>query len=104
MSQTVLNATFLLCCAVLAVVPCYFVIHKVYQDGLIGRIGLLGISFTAATYVMAWFDYEEWPDFPFEADLQEVMMFGFAAIFLVWHLFRFHSRVVRSASRPLESR
>lgn len=104
MTQIVLSAVFLACCIVLAVVPCYFVVNKVYEDGLIGRIGLLGISFTAASYVLAWFDYDEWPDFPFEPDLQEAMMFGFAAMFLVWHLFRFHRRVVRNAGRALEPR
>jgi divalent metal cation (Fe/Co/Zn/Cd) transporter len=83
-------------CAVLAAIPLAFIFHNVYEDGLIGRAGLAGISFSAALLLLAWFDYDAFPIFPFYESLPllvlEVMFF---AVFLMWHLFRFHRRVLR---------
>lgn len=85
-----MNTLFLLACSVLFVVPVVFVTHSVYEDGFFGRIGLLGISFAAATFILEWFGGEEYEVLP-----QTVMMATAFALFLVWHLFRFHRRVLR---------
>ena len=92
--MTVLDAIFLAACFFLFLIPLYFVMHKVYEDGLIGRIGLLGISFSAAAFILSWMDNSDWPVFPYELAPQDVMMVVAFAVFLVWHLLRFHRRVV----------
>lgn len=83
---------FMGCCAVLFVVPLVFVSHRVYQDGVFGRIGLCGISFSAATFLLEWL----WNDVEYELMGQTVALALSFTVFLVWHLFRFHCRVVRS--------
>lgn len=84
-----MNTVFLIACAILVVEPLYFVVHNVYEDGLFGRIGLLGVSFSAATYLLEYFDGGE-----FEVMPQTALMVSAFAVFLTWHLFRFHRRVV----------
>ena len=82
---------FLLCCVVLAVVPPYFVWNKVYNDGVFGRIGLLGISFFAFLFLFAALDEQD--------HRLTFITFGFVAsvaLFLVWHLIRFHRRIDKS--------
>ena len=81
---------FLLACVVLFVVPVYFVLNDVYEDGLVGRVGLLGISFSAATFILEWANGEQYTLLP-----QTVFMTCMFAWFLVWHLCRFHLRVMR---------
>lgn len=88
-----MNAVFLIACAVLTAVPLYFVWHKVYEDGLFGRVSLLGISFSAFTFVIEWAEADGFDVLP-----QTVMFFTFVAVFLVWHLLRFHRRVVLKGS------
>lgn len=83
-------AAFLAACLILFVVPLVFVLHGVYEDGLIGRIFLLGISFSAATFLMEWFLGDE----EYEVLPQTVLMTVAFAGFLVWHLFRWHRKVV----------
>ena len=85
-----MNLIFLVACAVLFVVPVYFVLNDVYEDGLIGRIGLLGISFAAATFILEWANGEQYELLP-----QTIFMTVMFAVFLVWHLTRFHLRVLR---------
>lgn len=89
-----MNAIFLGSCFVLVVVPLVFVVHSVYQDGFFGRIGLLGIAFFSATYLLEWFFGDE----EYEMSPQTVMLVACFAIFLCWHLFRFHRRVLRSTT------
>jgi len=77
-------------CVVLFVVPIYFVWNKVYKDGIIGRGSLLAISFTASTFLMQaiatnFACYEVLP--------QTIAFVVSFAVFLVWHLFRFHTRI-----------
>lgn len=82
---------FLTSCAILTFVPLLFVINRVYQDGIFGRLGLLGISFASSTYliekVLVGTRYDVLP--------QTAAFFAFVAVFLCWHLFRFHVRVLR---------
>lgn len=90
-----MSAAFLIACGVLFVVPISFVVHKVYDDGLVGRIGLLGVSFSAALFLLhalagALDDKVE--KLPVPPGM--VLMACCFAIFLVWHLFRFHRRVL----------
>lgn len=77
------------CCAVLMVVPVVFVLHKVYEDGFFGRCGLLGISFTSATFLLEWWSGEEYQMLP-----QTVALVLAFTVFICWHLIRFHIRIV----------
>ena len=81
---------FLSSCVVLAVVPVVFVANRVYQDGIVGRVALLAISFAADMYLL---------DFTFGVRYtvlpQTAFFFAAVALFLCWHLWRFHRRVLR---------
>ncbi len=99
-----MNFIFLFACAVLLIVPLIFVVNEVYEDGLFGRIGLLGISFSAATFLLSYADGQDYVLLP-----QTVFMACSFAIFILWHLLRFHLRVLRkqkqndSAERKLHT-
>lgn len=76
---------------VLFVVPILFVWNEVYQDGLVGRFALVTISLSAIIFgfKIASRDVSYlWPE-------TQLMIIAFA-IFLCWHLWRFHSRVLTS--------
>lgn len=94
MVLTTLSFLFAFICCVLMIVPAVFIFHNVYEDGLFGRIGLAAISFGAVVMLSAWMDAEGW-DFPFY-EVVPVLCFEMAAtaLFLCWHLVRFHLRVV----------
>ena len=81
-------AVFLACCLITAVIPVYFVFcNKVYKDGVFGRISLLGISFFATLFLFSALDDHDYR--------MTFITAGFVcntALFLVWHLFRFHRR------------
>lgn len=72
------------------VVAYVFISHSVYDDGLIGRIGLAGIGGTSALVVMQ-------AVFGQGLIIQPVVALQAAAFagFMVWHLFRFHARVLK---------
>ena len=72
------------------VVAYVFISHSVYDDGLIGRIGLAGIGGTSALVVMQ-------AVFGQGLIIQPVVALqaGAFAGFLVWHLTRFHSRILK---------
>ena len=76
---------------VLVLVPLYFIGHRVYRDGVFGRIGLAGISASAGL---------TWNEIVFGgADYMSLlffvtMFFVSVAIFIGWHLLRWHRRVV----------
>lgn len=77
--------------AVLIVVPAWFILHDVYDDGIVGRASLGGVILAAAVLLMQAVDAAPTP--PAAA----VLLIGSFAVFLVWHLFRFHRRVLRRA-------
>lgn len=77
----------LVACAVLFVVPVLFVWNEVYEDGFWGRLGLTGISFSAM--VMGVKIYQN----GFAWHETTILLVSFA-IFLTWHLVRFHTRVL----------
>jgi len=82
---------FLASVAILFIVPVTFVWNKVYDDGFIGRLALIGISFSSFIFALKIFSRgmnHPWPE-------TMLMMTSFA-VFLVWHLFRFHRRVLMS--------
>ncbi len=81
---------FTIACIVLFVVPPLFVWHQVYQDGLFGRLGLLGISFFAFLVLGETVGGESYGTSP-----EVALLVASFALFLVWHLFRFHSRVLK---------
>lgn len=75
---------------VLVAIPFWFICHKVYKDGVVGRIALAGIVFNASIILMLTF-IDGWTyDLPYEV----TMLIACFAVFTCWHLARFHSRVV----------
>ena len=84
-------AIFYLTCIVLMIVPPIFVYHKVYKDGVVGRIALLGLSLVALLFLLDRLDPKGG-----SYDLSALTVSGFVLFttFLVWHLIRFHRRVV----------
>lgn len=93
------SVVFAVICAALVGIPLAFIFHNVYEDGLIGRIGLSGVSGTSAVFLLVWFDHYEWPLFPFWNMVPLfVVQSAFYALFLIWHLFRFHRRVLRRSA------
>ena len=85
-----LDAIVFIALIVLFIVPATFVWHDVYQDGVFGRIGLCGISLFAFIRLALTLQGSD-RSIPVEVELLIVA----AAVFLVWHLFRFHSRALR---------
>ena len=83
------EAIFLISCTILALVPLLFVVNKVYQDGVLGRMALLAISFSSWTYLIEKALGVEYNVLP-----QTAFFFGSTAVFLCWHLWRFHRRVL----------
>lgn len=79
----------------LVAVPVAFVCNDVYKDGVFGRAGLVVIALFAFIRLCRMLDGTA-PDAPLELDF---MVIG-VAVFIVWHLFRFHRRVLRSKSDP----
>jgi hypothetical protein len=84
------QAIFLVACAVLFVVPLVFVVNDVYEDGILGRGSLLAISFASGIYLG---EQVFGPGY-YMPPLGVVLVSAFA-VFLVWHLFRFHRRVLK---------
>lgn len=87
------ESIFMVCCLILVIVPLVFVSSKVYKDGFFGRCGLLGIAFSAATFLLEWLGGEH-----YEMLEQTVFLVVSFTVFLCWHLFRFHNRVVMEKS------
>jgi hypothetical protein len=84
-----LQLIFLASCFILFAVPVAFVANHVYDDGLFGRIGLLGIASAASMFLLEAMDQTAL-DVPPKA----VLLTGSFALFMVWHLLRFHRRVL----------
>ena len=91
MSQTI----FLVACVVLAFVPLYFVVNSVYQDGVIGRGALLAISFCSIGFLL-----EAGIGASFYLPPLAVALVVAFAVFISWHLCRFHRRVVKKPWQP----
>lgn len=89
-----MNALFLAACLVLSVVPLYFVINSVYQDGVFGRASLLGISFCSSIFVGEAAFGNSIPVHPLVA----LLVTSFA-VFACWHLVRFHGRILKRAQQ-----
>lgn len=84
------QSLFLVACAVLFVVPLVFVAHRVYRDGVLGRLALLCIAFAAFMFLA-----EAIAGQPFYVPPLVVLLVVSFAVFMVWHLFRFHCRVLK---------
>lgn len=84
------QAVFLGGCTVLAVVPFLFVLNKVYNDRVVGRFSLLGISFAACTFLFNRVNGVSYEDI----QPQTVMLVVSAAVFMGWHYLRFYWRIV----------
>jgi hypothetical protein len=81
---------FLASCVVLFFVPLYFVVNQVYQDGVFGRGSLLGISFFSFGILG-----EASFGVGFYVPSIVVLLIASFAVFLTWHLARFHGRVLK---------
>ena len=93
---------FIIACALLATIPVIFVWNEVYQDGIVGRLALIGISVAATVTLMKLLTQQIPP--PTRETM--VLVISFAA-FLTWHLWRFHSRVLtnkKAAQGQIERR
>lgn len=88
------NAIFLVACLVLFVVPLYFVVNSVYQDGVFGRASLLSISFCSAIFIGEAAFGTQIPVHPLV-----VLLVSSFAVFACWHLGRFHFRVLRKVNQ-----
>lgn len=83
------EALFTVCMCILTVVPLVFVYNRVYDDGIIGRGALMGISFASATFLMEMVTGEVYGILT-----QTLMLVVAFTVFLLWHLWRFHRRVL----------
>lgn len=79
----------------LVAVPIAFIWHEVYNDGVFGRAGLGMIALFAFIRLCRMIDGTA-PDAPLELDFLVIGM----AVFIVWHLFRFHYRVLKAKRDP----
>lgn len=95
--MTFWEGVFFVACLVLVAVPPYFVAHRVYKDGLLGRLALLGISFFGLLVVM-----ETIFGKGYGIDKEVALLVASFALFLIWHLVRFHRRVARPAAAAAE--
>ena len=82
---------FVMACVVLAVVPPIFIWNRVYKDGVIGRLALSGISLSSFFFLLGYVEEGER-----NPPATAVLLISSVALFLVWHLWRFHSRVLRT--------
>lgn len=89
------EALFAAACLVLLVVPVLFILNQVYKDGVVGRLGLAGISIFAALFL-----FEIAFGKGYHVELEEVGLVVSFSTFLVWHLVRFHRRVLRNGREP----
>ena len=76
---------------VLVAIPFWFICHKVYKDGVVGRLSLCGIVFNAGIILMMMF-IDGWTyNLPYEV----TMLIASFALYNAWNLFRFHGHVLR---------
>lgn len=80
----------LVSCAILSLVPLYFVLHRVYKDGVFGRGSLLAISFCSIGILG-----ETAFGNGFYVPSIIVLLISAFAVFITWHLVRFECRVVK---------
>lgn len=83
---------FVLACTVLAVLPWVFIYHRVYDDGLLGRLALGGVSMVACIIVLV----SAFSDRVYDAGWESALLTVAFTIFLCWHLGRFHTRAMRA--------
>lgn len=94
---------FYIACLVLFFVPLWFIRHKVYDDGVLGRISLAFIvigSFVilgdaSLSYFDAWWTGGDYRLAGYRVEPEQACLVVGFAVFITWHLFRFHRRVVR---------
>lgn len=81
----------------LFVVPLVFIWHDVYDDGVFGRISLGGVVLMSFISMVLILDGHKICD-PSEATLPLALAWLTIAysVFITWHLFRFHRRVLHA--------
>lgn len=83
---------FHVACLVLFIVPLIFIAHNVYKDGVLGRLSLSGIVIASFLFLLDWLDDDASMIDPDPLFVWQTVTF---AAFLVWHLWRFHRRVLK---------
>jgi len=81
---------FAISTVVLFVVPVVLVWKREYDDGLVGRIALVGLSFSSFIFGLKVFGmglFHPWPE--------TVLLLTSCATFMAWHLWRFTRRLKR---------
>lgn len=86
-----MRALFIFSITILATVPLWFVWHKVYKDGLFGRMALCGISFSSWVILLSEF-VDGWI---YDPSPEVIWLIASFSVFIVWHLVRFELRCVR---------
>lgn len=82
---------FVVSCIVLFVVPVIFVYHRVYDDGLVGRFGLVGLASMSGIVLLETLFGQ---GYGIAAEVS--LLVASFALFMIWHLVRFHRRVLRN--------
>ena len=85
------EGVFVVSCIVLFVVPVIFVYHRVYDDGFWGRLALIGLASMAAIVLL-----ETAFGGGYGIAAEVALLVASFAMFMVWHLARFHRRVLRN--------
>lgn len=81
----------------LALLPLYFVVNSVYKDGIVGRAALLLVSFSSSAILLDVFvGADKWK---YDPSPPAVMLTLSFATFLLWHLVRFHYRVLMKTKK-----
>ncbi len=99
---------FYIGCLMLLVVPIVFIRHRLYDDGLVGRIALVATAVCAfailgqavVTYYDAWSDGRGYGGAGYSVAWEEAWLVFAIGVFLAWHYLRFHRRVSRCAPPP----
>lgn len=93
-------------CALLTVVPLYFILHNVYKDGAIGRASLFLITMASSAIEVEWLIGPLFgiPSNPEVVRRLVIALIACFTIFLCWHLARFHRRVLNPKSDPIPTR
>lgn len=92
---------FYLACVVLLVVPICFIRHKVYKDGIGGRIALVLIVICAfailgqagTTYYDAWVEGRSFSSAGYHVEWEEALLVAGFALYASWNLYRFKRRL-----------
>lgn len=94
-----MNAILMVSAILLVLVPSIFVWHKVYEDGLFGRIALCGIIYFSAVILLELTSNEGRYYILLSETPEVVWVIASFTLFTIWHLCRFHWRVLKEEKK-----